>query len=128
VQKAEKDSQYSFARADKLRKKADFQAILSHKAHKISFGHFIAFIRSNQLPKGRLGILIAKRHIKHAVKRNLIKRIVRESFRHHKENAQGLDIIILLRAPLSSFAKPLMLNEVDMLWHKLNLNRLKHHY
>ena len=38
---------------------------------------------------------IAKKHCKQATARNRIKRIVRESFRHHQALLAGLDIVVM---------------------------------
>lgn len=45
----------------------------------------------------RLGITVAKRHLKRAVDRNTVKRLIREAFRHHAENVSGSDMLISLR-------------------------------
>lgn len=56
--------------------------------------------RSNELGLARLGVIIAKKHVKKAVLRNRIRRIIRESFRHQQRELLGLDLIVLLRIAL----------------------------
>ncbi len=49
---------------------------------------------------GQLGLSIAKRHLKRAVDRNRVKRIVREAYRLGPESLQAIDLVVLLsRAP-----------------------------
>jgi len=43
----------------------------------------------------RLGLAISKKNCRHASGRNRIKRVVRESFRQHKMELTGLDIVVL---------------------------------
>lgn len=47
---------------------------------------------------GRLGLAISRRHARHAVTRNRLKRIVREQFRLAGEDTVGIDIVVLNRA------------------------------
>lgn len=53
--------------------------------------------RSNGTELARIGIIVAKRYVKKAVMRHRIRRLIRESFRHHKNQLSGLDVVVLLR-------------------------------
>jgi len=66
-----------------------------------------------------LGIIIAKHHLKRAVDRNLMRRLVRESFRQHKETLKGLDIIVLLRSKCTPLDKKALRDDIDNLWLQL---------
>jgi ribonuclease P protein component len=46
---------------------------------------------------GRLGLVVSKKCEKTSVGRNRIKRLIRESFRHHQTQLSGLDIVVLAR-------------------------------
>ncbi len=48
----------------------------------------------------RLGMAIAKKHIRLATQRNRIKRIIRESFRMHQQDFPDIDIVVLSRSDL----------------------------
>ena len=43
----------------------------------------------------RLGLAISKKHCRKAPARNRIKRIVRESFRHHQAELGNLDVVVI---------------------------------
>lgn len=45
----------------------------------------------------RLGLVVAKKHLKRAIDRNRFKRLVRESFRSHQLQLAGLDVVVLAR-------------------------------
>ncbi len=54
--------------------------------------------RDNGLPHARLGLAVGKKHVRKAVGRNRIKRLVRESFRIHAASLGGFDLVVLSRA------------------------------
>jgi len=56
---------------------------------------FTALARPNQRPYPRLGLIISKKCAKSAVKRNRLKRLIRESFRHSQQSLAGLDIVVI---------------------------------
>lgn len=47
--------------------------------------------------EARLGLAVAKKHLRRAVARNRIKRLIRESFRHHRQALAGLDLVVLVK-------------------------------
>ncbi len=102
----------------KLLSKEEFQFVFA-KANKVKRKHFLALHRPNQRPYARLGMVIAKQRLKRAVDRNLLRRIIRESFRAQKESLKGLDIIVLLRSECTPLGKKDLRDDVDNLWHGL---------
>ena len=52
-------------------------------------------VRANDLNHPRLGLVIAKRHAKHAVTRNKLKRLIRETFRLQQQDLPAVDILVL---------------------------------
>ena len=62
------------------------------------------YIRENQLPHARLGVVAAKRFAPRAVTRNTIKRVTRELFR--QSVLPGIDCIVRLSKPVNSKAGP----------------------
>jgi ribonuclease P protein component len=49
----------------------------------------------NNLGIARLGLAVPKKHVRTAVERNKIKRIIRESFRKNQHLLSGLDIVVV---------------------------------
>ena len=110
---------FGFSKAEKLLTKAAFADVFAG-AKKKSTPYFVVLYRKNDLPWARLGIIAAKRQIKTAVLRNRARRVIRESFRHHKIILKGLDIVLILRS------KCTLLNNdnngnVDFIWQKLTV-------
>ena len=56
---------------------------------------FTVLCRPNTSDEARLGLAIGKKNCKLASGRNRQKRIVRESFRQHREQLKGLDIVVI---------------------------------
>ncbi|MTI62868.1 MAG: ribonuclease P protein component [Methylophaga sp.] len=54
----------------------------------------------NSVGHPRLGLAIAKKHVKLASRRNRLKRIIRESFRQHQSSFSNIDIVVLSRPGL----------------------------
>lgn len=121
--KAAPDSPFKFSRTSRLLIKQDFQPVFA-SPHKISHRYLLVLYRPNQRLDARLGIVIAKNRVKKAVNRNLIRRVIRESFRHQQQALKGLDLIILLRSKCTPIIgekadKKALRNDVDGLWQRL---------
>ena len=86
-----------------LRKKEDFDKVFQSHQYKIFIKGFSLFARANSLGYPRLGMVIAKRSIKLAVKRNSIKRRLRENFRLRifKESIP-LDCVVVVKNEAAS--------------------------
>lgn len=84
---------FSFQKEERIRRRADFLRISKEGVHYNS-PHFRIWICPNQLPQRRLGIIVGKK-VGSAVKRNRVKRLIREFFRQHKEELlKSSDFII----------------------------------
>ena len=82
-------------------------------------GVFLALAQTNHLGYARLGLAISKKHIKTAVARNRIKRVVRESFRHYKDELTGLDVVVLTKAIAATMDKITLREHIDRQWKRL---------
>jgi len=94
----------------RLKKPAEFKKVFA-KPVKSSDHYFTLLAIKNNLGHPRLGLAIAKKNIKKAVHRNLIKRTVREHFRL-QEDLGGMDVVVLAHrevvdAPLNLLRKSL---------------------
>ena len=78
--------------------------------------------RKNVEPQARLGLAIAKKSVRKAVHRNRIKRIIRESFRHHKAQIIDFDFVVMCRDKAGKASKQELALSLQGHWHKLITN------
>ncbi len=121
--KAVPDSQFKFPRTRRLLIKKDFQSVFAD-SRKFSYRYLLVLYKPNQGLPARLGIVLTKKRVKTAVERNLIRRILRESFRHQQKALKGLDLIVMLRSECSPLSgnkadKKALRDDVDTLWQRL---------
>ncbi len=84
---------YSLRKEEKIRQRADFLHAFQKGEYRKT-QHFRIYISSNRLPHQRLGITVAKR-IGNAVKRNRLKRFLREFFRLNKALFPGFSDVVI---------------------------------
>ena len=86
----------SFPKILRIRKKKDFQEIYA-KGKRYYTQNFIIYVKENGLSYPRLGITVTRKYGK-AVRRNRMKRLIREFFRHNKKLFKvGYDYIIVVK-------------------------------
>lgn len=112
-------SEFSFGKSSRLLKAEDFQAVFDAAEFKASTGEILFLARRGPSDQARLGLVIGKRNIRLAADRNLIKRIIRESFRHKQSELSGLDVIVLARRNLDQLNKRAIRASCDACWKKL---------
>lgn len=78
----------------RLRYKSDFDRVFKYqKKIRCEIG-IVRFTPNNQAI-ARIAIIASKRNVRLAVVRNRLRRLVKETFRHHQSSLQGLDIIFV---------------------------------
>lgn len=82
-------------------------------------GCMTVLARSNSGGRARLGLAISRKHARRAVDRNRIKRITRESFRHHLALLHGLDIVVLARDGIAGKNNEELRAALGAHWNKL---------
>src|SRR5690554_6895911 len=112
-----------FPRSHRLLHPAEFKPLFDNPQWRASSQHFLLLVSENRLAAARLGIVIGKRRVKRAVDRNLLRRLMRESFRHLGPELAGLDIVILVRANLNNPDKVTINAELAKVWSKLLAKR-----
>ena len=88
---------YAFTKSRHLRSRADFAAVYDAKVREAR-GPLVFYARPNDLGHPRLG-LSTSRKVGTAPRRNRIRRMLREAFRHlQHELPAGYDFLIVVRA------------------------------
>ena len=86
---------------------------------KISNDYVIIRARRRAVRTPRLGLAVARKHVRSAVERNRIKRIVRESFRLNACILTGLDVVVVSRPGISRAEKVALRKALDAGWIRL---------
>lgn len=88
-----------FRASNRLKRPEEFKQVFSSK-RRSSDKHFLFLAKSNDFDEPRLGLAVPKKHIRSAVERNKLKRIIRESFRLNQKKLKGNDIVVVVRSRL----------------------------
>lgn len=86
-----------FTRNNRLLKAREFQAVFNGAAYRVAHPNLLLLAVANGLSYPRVGLVVAKKHVRRAVARNRIKRVVRESFRLCSADLDSLDVVFLAR-------------------------------
>lgn len=73
----------------------------------------------NDFNHPRLGLVVAKKHVRKAVQRNRIKRVIRDNFRRHRHSIMNIDIIVLARKEVLDVAPSLLQKSLEKHWLRL---------
>lgn len=109
----------SFTPAQRLHNKSDFDRVYKD-ARRFADGLFAVFVRGNGGAQARLGLSIAVRIIGGAVRRNHLKRLIRESFRHHQHELPAVDIVINARAGARDADNATIMRSLERHWRTVS--------
>jgi ribonuclease P protein component len=85
---------HRFQRPSRLTDAVSFGRVFK-KARRSRDKMFTVLTTENSGNEARLGMAISKKFCRLASDRNRLKRIIRESFRQHRAELEGLDIVVL---------------------------------
>jgi len=105
------------AKHAKLLKAADFKKVFD-KAVRSSDRYFTVLARPNDLQHARLGMAFTKKRVKHAVARNRLKRISRESFRLTQDKFSA-DFVVLAGTHCSKASNKQLFYSLQQHWQQL---------
>jgi len=113
----------------KLLKAVDYNHVFDKPARS-SDRYFTVLARPNNLLHARLGMAFSKKRVKHAVARNRLKRVSRESFRLTQLSDQpvqqpsrehlNVDYIVLAGARCESATNQQLFKSLEQHWQQLN--------
>ncbi|HLF66226.1 MAG TPA: ribonuclease P protein component [Gammaproteobacteria bacterium] len=107
-----------FDKSVRLLKSSDYDYVFQQPI-KINQPNATLYARANNLKHARLGLLVSKRALRHAVERNRVKRLVRESFRAHLERLKDYDIVFVARSGLLHADNASITLSLEKLWEKI---------
>ena len=109
-----------FSKDKRLLNSQQFKRVFSACEYRASGKYCLFLAKANALTQPRLGLVIAKKHIRLAVQRNRIKRLIRESFRQQQHQLAPVDVIVLARKGLDQLDNSSILKQLHQLWQNIN--------
>jgi ribonuclease P protein component len=107
----------SFPRAVRLLSKAGFDSAFGGVRRQSDW--FTAHVRVHAGAQPRLGLAIGRRVSKRAVERNLLKRLVREAFRHIAASLPICDIVVTAKPGAASATRADLRCDLDRLFRRV---------
>ena len=115
-----------FARRYRLTKTDEFSSVFGFRRAirgKLLMLHYQP--RPEGMTEPRLGLVVGKKLLKHAVDRNRLKRIVREQFRLRRASLPGVDLVVRLAVKLKPLDGKQIADDIVALFDKLQRPRPK---
>lgn len=108
-----------FTPRSRLADKTSYRRVFE-KAERSRDNMFTVLYRPNGTDTPRLGLAISKKNCRLATGRNRLKRIVRESFRHHRTELPGLDIVVMNQPAAARANNNALFGSLDAHWRQCN--------
>lgn len=112
-------TEFRYPRRLRLLTGRDFQSVFDDVQLKVPDQPILILSRPNDLGHPRLGFVISKKNIRKAVKRNRVRRIIRESFRLNQHNLPSVDMIIMARQGLGELENDEVHKLMKKCWSRL---------
>lgn len=107
----------TFSRELRLLAPVQFKAVFE-QPFRASTPQLTLLARENSLENPRLGLTVAKKHLKRAHDRNRIKRIVRESFRLKQQQLPCYDFVFVAKAGIGKLSNTELFEILEKLWQR----------
>lgn len=124
----------TFSKDKRLRKPTEFNHVYQHNQQRVKGQYVVvlAFSRfqtvandsaDDTIPTlvtlGRLGVVVSKKISKLAVRRNRLKRLIREQFRQNVK-LHGWDFVVIAKPTADQASNAQITKELNYLWKKLH--------
>ena len=113
-------SEATFPKSKRLLNAKDYSDVFDGVDIKISTQYFLCLARKRRTqPPCRLGIIVAKKNVRLAVKRNRIKRLLRENFRLSTTQLPEYDLVMMAKRNSGETESEKLSKELQYIWRKL---------
>ena len=106
-----------FRRQSRLQDSSAYSRVFK-KAERSRDKMFTVLYKKNGASEARLGLAISKKHCRSAVGRNRLKRVVRESFRHHYADLGDLDLVVLNQPAAMRASNKMLFDSLRQHWQR----------
>jgi ribonuclease P protein component len=108
-----------FPRSVRLTQPAQYRQVFAD-ARRIGDAGFTLLVRDNEAGSARLGLAISRKCARRAVDRQRIKRLVRESFRQHRQELAHVDIVVMCRPVVTEWDDDRIRTSLQRFWARLS--------
>lgn len=115
---------FSFPARERLLTAREFSRVFNSAEARASHKYVLLLAARNDLRRNRLGLVVAKKHVKLAVQRNRFKRVTREFFRHCPPAHGGMDVVVLARKGADLLDNATLSTILRQQWQKLTRSQL----
>jgi ribonuclease P protein component len=102
-----------------LTQPAQFRQVFAD-ARRLGDAGFTLLVRENEAGSARLGLAISRKCARRAVDRQRIKRLVRESFRQHRQGLAHVDIVVMCRPVVNEWDDDRIRTSLQRFWARLS--------
>ncbi|MCA8886295.1 MAG: ribonuclease P protein component [Hyphomonadaceae bacterium] len=103
----------------KLRSKADFESIYARGSRRFDDAYLGLRVRPNDVGRPRLGLAVAVKTAGSAVRRNRLRRVIRESFRLEQHALPAVDIIVAARSASRNATSAQLRASLANFWNRI---------
>ena len=96
---------------------AEFDKVFKTNQVKLSTPEFLLLAVKNNVNQSRLGMVVSKKNTPHAVDRNQLKRLIRETFR--KVDLPSIDVMVLTRTQANKQSKKILSSILENSFQKV---------
>ena len=107
-----------FSKSCRLLNANDFKPVFDKPDARVSHPCFLILAKCSE-PNARLGLVVAKKQVKLANRRNRLKRLIRESFRCQSFK-KSVDIIVLVRHSANDMDNKQLFLILNKQWQRLD--------
>ncbi|MCD6055722.1 MAG: rnpA [Gammaproteobacteria bacterium] len=119
-----------FQRESRLCTPSLYRRVFESPSKRFQTRSFRLLCLENELNHPRLGVVVSKKSSPLAVRRNMVKRVVRDSFRRYSLRLGKIDVVVIAKEGSMKFSKPdftdwkedikkQLRQEIETLWQKL---------
>lgn len=109
---------YQYTKAQRLKTADEFSSVFIFRKTRYT-PYFKIHFKPNELGYSRLGLIVSKKIHKRAVKRNYMKRLIRELFRYNCQNWDNYDVVFRVQKCFTVDNYPEISHEFKKLTNKL---------
>ena len=107
-----------FPPSARLLRPEDYRRVFDTPAFKVGSAAFLLLAQHSDTSNSRVGIIVAKKHVRRAIRRNRIKRLIREQFRLNRPSP-NVDLVVLARSAADNMDNAQITSELARLWSDL---------